>query len=267
VEHKTSVPECYFPVYNIDTETLDRYNEYIFTGINSYNTIVKCPEPFQNGVLKALCEGDPKQIEDFPIVSDERGYVYRNKHCAKCNGVFKFISWNLKMKCSSSEDAIHFQNAMPFVPNNTCMLWSFPPKDDIVQRSLCFKANDECDAKGTVMANSFLQNACLSYTLYYFHQYRGLILIFKNVHCFACKLNIDSFLRESCPLMTFDQNLKTDTYLIPMTAFIDMEYNKDVAQSSEILERSKCTDSEIYDMYFVSINFFSSLKSFNHLLY
>lgn len=83
----------------------------------------------------------PKMLEDFRLVSDEQGYVYRNEQCANCHGVYKIIRWTLVTKCNwLMYETFHSVDELKDFILYNCKLTSSPPNNLTVlnEFTVCF---------------------------------------------------------------------------------------------------------------------------------
>jgi hypothetical protein len=63
--------------------------------------ISKCPTNTSFDKLRGKCENAPSEfsypVEDFIPVVGANSLVYRNKHCALCNGVGNYTAWDIRV--------------------------------------------------------------------------------------------------------------------------------------------------------------------------
>jgi hypothetical protein len=130
--------ECYFQVYNPNADILSDFDEHIYNGINFYNTCVNCPKTYQNIDTKEKCEGIQKNVDDFTVVSDLQGIVYRKRYCSGCNDVNTTMSWNLILNCRVTKYLIEIQPELETLDElQDCMMWSLPPELSVGRPFLC----------------------------------------------------------------------------------------------------------------------------------
>ena len=73
-------------------------------GVTGVWMIYKCPASVDTRFdkLKAKCENAPSEfsypVEDYIPVVGTNSLTYRNKHCALCNGVKKYTSWDVRVR-------------------------------------------------------------------------------------------------------------------------------------------------------------------------
>ena len=61
-----------------------------------------CPESWPTDQARAKCENMSEKlsypIEDFLPVVGENGFTFRNKHCAECNGIKYYTTWDIDIR-------------------------------------------------------------------------------------------------------------------------------------------------------------------------
>ncbi len=71
-------------------------------GVTEVWMIYKCPVDASFDKLRAKCENAPSQfsypVENYIPVVGTNSLTYRNKHCALCNGMKNYTSWNVRVR-------------------------------------------------------------------------------------------------------------------------------------------------------------------------
>jgi hypothetical protein len=94
LEDKTSVWKC----VEFNMKKRGCYRQ----GATGIWMISKCPPVWASNELRTKCENAPSSfsghpVEDFIPLVGEKDETYRNKHCAVCNGVENYISWDVEV--------------------------------------------------------------------------------------------------------------------------------------------------------------------------
>jgi hypothetical protein len=201
-----------------------------------------------------------QSIEDLIVVSDMQEIVYRNKYCAKCNGVNTSVSWKLIFKCKTTKHLIEFQPEDALETLRDCMIWSVPPLPGMGKSSQCFKAYDSCNITGQLpnhpamqYHHESMQRVCKAYTLYYFDTTqigtRSALTVFQNVHCFFCNF-FQRILQEFCPY----PELKYSDFnkINHAVAMLNQTLYETLKRQQEQAKDDDCDRSQVYDPLFVS---------------
>ena len=98
---------------------------------------------------KAVLEECISQVRDLPPVTDTvTGVVYKNQHCAVCNGVESPIPWSVSVSCTSyiykllEEKFISEVSAQ--LIREQCKVCSFQPPKNTRRPRACFPTIDTC---------------------------------------------------------------------------------------------------------------------------
>ncbi|CAB4019547.1 Cadherin EGF LAG seven-pass G-type receptor 1 [Paramuricea clavata] len=156
--------------------------------------ISKCPadRPFEE--LRTKCENNPLSffgypVEDFIPVVREKDETYRNKHCAVCNGVENYTSWEVEVfTYVIPPDQLDLDSKLKFIEDNGGWIKSVLPGRGQPWR-FCFGKNfkDKCSSM-----NHSLYRACVEGPV---EVVDGEGSYFKNSACAECNGwdNIDSY--------------------------------------------------------------------------
>ncbi|KAL4221943.1 hypothetical protein ACF0H5_017995 [Mactra antiquata] len=159
--------------------------------------VVDCAD----GTVCQTLETSPNVMNFADIVavfSSKENVLFRNRHCAECNGVYEYERWTLlAIGCASEindEENMIGMNAQIESILNSCVLLSYPPSQDL-QKYRCFNEGEDiktCNATGWWGGvDQTLEEACLDpfanvpvSNAFYNHHYR-------NIFCLLCN-NPDS---------------------------------------------------------------------------
>jgi hypothetical protein len=196
LEDKTSVWKCV--EFNVRKWRLDCSRVIRATGVWM---ISKCPADWCFDELRTKCENVPllfsgHPVEDFiPVV----GVTYetcRNKHCALCNGVENYTSWEVMVFTHvTPPDELDLDSKLKFIEDNGGSIHSVLPGDE-QQWRFCFGRNFKDNCSST---NHSLYKACVDGPVEVVGIYSS--PYFKNRACAKCNGydNIDSYnFRQNC---------------------------------------------------------------------
>lgn len=104
----------------------------------------RCPENTLHPREAKKCHSptDPTNIFNPPVTSLTDQVVYKNKHCARCNGVSDYIAWSVHLQCPSKV-YLNIGNGtlMP-----SCLAYYVAPVKSY--RSCHYKPTDSCNVTG-----------------------------------------------------------------------------------------------------------------------
>ena len=107
-----------------------------------YHMVDRCPGS------STVCQENNPWGDLFPVYSHENGFIYYNKKCAKCHGVYNVTTWRVGFLCEKSETNIgsissNIEQAISgtYADNGGCMLLFVPPLDTDVLSERCIHEN------------------------------------------------------------------------------------------------------------------------------
>jgi len=103
-----------------------------------YHMVDKCPGS------STVCQEDNPWGDLFPVYSHENGFIYYNKNCAKCHGVYNVTTWRIGFLCETSGTNIgsisnSIEQAVSGIDaeNGGCMVLFVPPLNTDVLSERC----------------------------------------------------------------------------------------------------------------------------------
>jgi hypothetical protein len=136
-------------------------------------------------------------MDDFIPVVGEKNETYRNKHCAVCNGVENYTSWDFEVFTHMlPPDEFDLDSKMKFIEDNWGRIESVGPARGQPWR-FCFGRNFKDNCSST---NHSLYKSCVEGPVEVVGIYSG--SYFKNRACAKCNgyHNIGSYaIKDSCP--------------------------------------------------------------------
>ena len=155
----------------------------------------------------------PVDTEDFVIVSDQQGKVYRNKHCAECNDVHTYESWMLRILCLGVKNIFHIElyEEMEQYFQENCSFLSYPPNQNAGSMSHCNQnIISECNETGSwEIYDEELEEACnenrenqnavfrkTDNTLFGDHN-----VFYSSVYCYFCNEPQSSVKKDQCKVI------------------------------------------------------------------
>jgi hypothetical protein len=223
-----------------------------------YHVIDGCPN-LEKAISYLRCY-KPTQIQDYVMVTDKKtGRVYRNKHCADCNGIQNYEKLNLRIECEDSDSLMklvtNHQREKYLMENcsfgahlsgkikgpshcipqthlistcNTTGSWNFYDKEIL----------EGCLAKGSDQSTIFRHVGDD-----YFEQ----LAHYANVYCFLCNGNFHVKSVETCKQT--DEKNGQKSGLIPLHIILDTTIlDEDTSTSRE----TTCHSTQIWDPFTVS---------------
>ena len=156
-----------------------------------------CPDgtDYQLGELCADTNNKGNIYRMTPVSSLSTGILYKNMHCAICNGVFDYIFWRAKLRCEwTSKDHLTFGN-MTFKEmffRDDCFMFDLPPLDNITYRQ-CYPHINSCPEntyESTTLSSQYIENNDTDCETgdnkYVFTSYE----IYKNPSCYECNTGV-----------------------------------------------------------------------------
>jgi len=212
----------------------------------TYRIIDACPV---NSPSYRLCRY-PEKLSDFIIVSSRRnGYIYGNKHCAKCHGETDIDEWPVtveKNSCLAFENELSrsFEERDIFLVNN-CQLNCIPPDPLAVLASTCLepiymdKMISACNETGEhyePTIGKLCQTNSYQTAVYAFD------VLYANIYCYLCNVGKATSSSGKCTM-----EMKTPPFgksVPPLTVTITMVITHD--------DKSSCNSYEVIDPLSVS---------------
>lgn len=197
----------------------------------------------------------PLDIEDFVAVSSKTNdRLYKNKHCALCNGVKEFIYWDLVTDCDQIRlsDFSSFEERDKYLLQH-CAIAPFPPFESASRQYRCYKLSlsvAKCNITG-VWDNEdiLLKNACESKmasknTLFF--QRHNHYWLFQNVYCYICNTKTPHRVSNNCYDLTMEPDAKHPG-AFSLFSLLDM-YKHDLPPPHH-----QCLINQIWDPFEVSV--------------
>lgn len=218
------------------------------TGIQRYMTVKNCPETEVNFTLVNKCKGKVQDsYEDFVWVSDPvTKAIYQNKFCAYCNGVSEYEEWRLATDCSMILEGHYSFKKSQIIPRN-CQAVAVPPTGVDVSTHLCILPHvSKCNESGLWQAyNKSLEEACLSFELYFYAKDFFGYVVYRNVFCYLCNVPPGNGITHVCP--TSEKNIIRGSDDTVFTGILDLLYYK---KAEEVIYA--CAINEVYDEFMVT---------------
>ncbi|KAL4231084.1 hypothetical protein ACF0H5_008667 [Mactra antiquata] len=164
-----------------------------------YHVIDDCPSIFLSNEYPRC--SDPLDLEDYVFVSDRHtGRVYKNKDCAKCNGVKQYKEWQMATNCPHKSEGLTREEWFSYVLT-WCTITPILYDDGISQAFRCYPIISrigKCNFTGTWKESDLeIKDACeldnpqtndIYYHEFYVHTpvrrlYRD---IYQNAYCKLC---------------------------------------------------------------------------------
>ena len=232
LEDKTSVWKC-VEYYLENWDCIARLGKGLeVTGVWM---ISKCPADWRLNELRTRCEnvlsnfGYP--VEDFIPVVGATGETYRNKHCAVCNGVENYTSWEVEaFTYVIPPDELDLDSKLKFIENNGEGRVNFQPGWGQPWR-FCFGRNfkDNC-----ISTNHTYYKRCVEGPV----EVVGAVgyLFFKNSACAICNgyqnINYHRINNQMCP----------SPFPIPLSIVFDL---RKASETSTVTQY--CPSGTVYD--------------------
>ena len=165
--------------------------------------VSSCPDswPVEQSVANAIASNCTSQDLKLPPVTDrESGIVYKNEHCALCNGIRQLVAWNIDIACAptvykllESKPTEYIEKNHPNLFTRNCQVCSYrmppsvpPPRSCVPSVSTCLpKENLEPKIRRILNESKYTEmvEKCVSGIL-------NLInissIIYKNRACALC---------------------------------------------------------------------------------
>ena len=158
-------------------------------GVTGVWMIYRCSVKWPFDKLRTKCENAPSEfsypVEDFIPVVGETGETYRNKHCALCNGVNNYTTWNIGIfTFVIPPEEFDIDSSLKFVENNGGMIENVLPRGEHPRR-FCLGRNYIANCSSDADPRSI--KACVEDpTEVVTSTQNGKYLYFKNFACAAC---------------------------------------------------------------------------------
>ena len=222
-----------------------------------YHVIDDCPNLTKTLAFKNCFE--PKEVNDYVIVFDpKKEKLYRNKHCAECNGIFRYGEFKIQANCRDILSLLTNLSSIQETQNflmDMCSLVSFPP-DDFTSVSHCLPETEmisTCNKTGVWnFYDDEIEKACLTKRTGQNVLYRSIIgkgtfyRDFANVYCFLC--NVPKGTKE-INVCDQDDNDDGKSSRISFHAIID---TKSWREDDEFIKEAMCHPTQIWDSFRVS---------------
>ena len=162
--------------------------------------ISKCPADWRFNELRTKCENASPSffgypVEDFIPVVGATEETYRNKHCALCNGVENYTSWEVDIfTYVIPPDEFDLDSKLKFIEDNGGLIKSVVPGRGQPWR-FCFGRNFKDNCSST---NHSLYKDCVEGPVEVVAKVVYEVAYFKNRACAKCNgyHNIDSYAIE-----------------------------------------------------------------------
>ena len=214
-----------------------------------YRVIDSCPSPEGISYPETKCSSNNRtSVEDFIWVSDKRGKIYRNKHCAKCNGINDTVPWQILTTCYNIMKA-NFVDFMETLLSAECNIINVVPEDleHITAKYKCYDPSKlvytSCNESGLMSHyDSEVETACeqSSWPLPWNRQ------LAKNIICFMCNQGLHAPSASHNGQCNLNGDRNEDTLI---TFLID--YKSITVDTGE--KKSNCDIDEIADESLVRI--------------
>lgn len=236
-----------------------------------FHVIDKCQDQFS--LLAHFGCYHAMDLEDLVPVSDPtNGRVYKNKHCATCNGVYNYVNWNLKISCSDiflySFQTTEQRNMYIFQNREKCRVNPVPPDEKAGYMSRCYPVSEirsTCNISGLWdVYDKDIEEAChlnrQNQNVIFSVQEQGtrvLDMKFANVYCFLCNTPKNTKRNDLCKLEK--HTISKTTFKGRFSAIIDVRSEEDLP-----VEKYPCKRIEIMDPFTVRFFSFLYLHFFSH---
>jgi hypothetical protein len=223
-------------------------------GDNWYHVIDACPN-FAEDPSYQKCN-QPTEIQDYVMVTETRtGRVYRNKHCAECNGIRNYVSLNLRIVCkdmlSMAKLSTQRQREKYVMENCSLMVHL---KTKIKGMSHCVPKSETittCNITGKWdFYNKELDEGCKANNID-----RNTIFMnfpggnyYANVYCYLC--NVNSLFHKEVDTCEISNERKDDKSGI-ISLFVILDANL-WTEETVANEGGRCQLTQIWDPYMVS---------------
>ncbi|XP_053396661.1 uncharacterized protein LOC128556240 [Mercenaria mercenaria] len=227
-------------------------NQFICTHVDGFSAygeglmvVSKCPPFWNDDVTKRLCEQTTESDDIFSQipVSDqtESGFIYKNRHCAHCNNVYKYEFWRASVECleekadmnisDTKNCKLSFQMPNEFSPFRKCNIYS--KQISVCPASYIGDEIRETCAKG-----------------FYSKVYSDIGNVYRNKHCAFC--NGVYRRRLYCEPQLF-ASIKVQSRLPPkiysFRLIVDFNSMWEVQNEQFRKPFSQCNNNEIYDPF------------------
>ncbi|KAL4230348.1 hypothetical protein ACF0H5_010731 [Mactra antiquata] len=234
--------------FNLSDIKVDDLPYYLQT---LYYVVLKCP-PDTDSTLKAECESMDNPTESHYVSGVSTYIIYKNKHCARCNGEDSFVEWRSVVAISWAEyeelysgllNETSLTNLIKGKPVISGSPIGYPNKTNICRNRFI----DTCNETGAWKAfdeniirlcgsSKFqvVESGKFPYNLYY-----------RNAYCFVCNNNISI---TKCAIPIDDIKVKPSVHNL-------LYLEQDVLQNVLDLtgQRNTCRNSQIKDPLKVSL--------------
>lgn len=236
--------------------TTDRYELF-------YHMIDDCP----NAILD---QSYPRcsvltELDDYVTVSDPKtDRVYKNKHCAKCNGIEDYVEWKLLTDCRYEEHYNFTIKEWHAYIKEYCQITPIPPDQTAGLLYKCTDENDiikKCNKTGMwTTYDQEIKTACerdnsTQSNIYTYEKFSIMVRdkkYYKNVYCMMC--NTDQKVTQSglCETELDFIGKRSHTSLSVIVNFkVGVEENEE--------KQEKCHHSQIWNPFKVKqLNLFTS---------
>ena len=235
---------CTGSLITLNTEMRVHNNErygmkYLVSGV--------CPDNNETSdVIRQCHESHITSFEDLIWVTDtSSGRIYKNKHCAECNGITSYSYWIMKTNCKYTFDA------RSVLYNDKCKFEMEPPPTNkaSVGEYICeIPTITQCNVTGQWPEyNDTLYRACKSLTL----PFRSFMAVYKNRYCYLCNKG-DLDLRRAGQDECLDDYNTDPNGGLSYTTLLDLKRMEKNKQQKDVENRLRCRFDQIYDHYLVS---------------
>ncbi|KAL4228531.1 hypothetical protein ACF0H5_011581 [Mactra antiquata] len=191
-----------------------------------------------------------EDIEDFIVVSDPvTDRIYKNKHCALCNGVNVYTKWDLTTNCDFSSIKLNASRSewYSYIVRN-CSLTPQPQKWTDGLSVKCYQVPRKimtCNYTGRwKQQDDDVQDACEADNQYtnnlLYQEVHSSSVTYRNAYCQLCNAQEDEVWPDLCTLVTIFGFMRGTSQFAYFINYID---------DSDTTSKSICLQSEIWDPY------------------
>lgn len=185
-----------------------------------HHVIDECPDK-RKARLYMKCY-NPQEIQDYVIVSDSKtGKLYRNKHCAECNGIKEYVNLKLRVMCPDLLSVTNLNNIVDrdrFLLKH-CSLMSFPPAKSFGLSNCVPKSNIISVCNYTEKWDFYdkeIEKGCTTESPFENKVFKTRLdiskrnIYFANLYCFLCNTATSTAKTDVCDIEKYDIGMKSD---------------------------------------------------------
>ena len=235
------------------TDDVRNYDGFSY-GIKFYYITGSCPARETDQDIQHGCLGTNRTtLDDYVWVFDAAtGKIFQNRHCAECHGIKAWEPFNISAHCINTVDN-SFDNLTSSLLSNDCNIINEISDGHaaMTETYRCFTpAISSCNQTGQWRKYDVdIDAACQRNTVPFFQPNFNKMIIYKNIFCYVCNVELISGADLVCPIIHTDGRFTG-------TSFDALINYKDASQTEEKSVDSVCTVDQIYDKYMVGLHFF-----------